>query len=173
MNETYNAWADMKKNERVWYACYGSNLCAERFMRYIERCADRTPPSDSKPVEMPHRMYFAKASAKWDNKAVAFVEPLPAEGTKTLGRAYLITKAQFSDIQLMECGQNKKGWYRHQLKLGVLGKYPIYCFTSPGILAPNTPSEKYLDVIRKGLQETWPALGREAHEAYLANLLHI
>jgi len=172
MNEKFNAWTDMKKNDLVWYACYGSNLCADRFMRYIERCADHTPPRDSKPVIIPHKLYFAKASAKWENKAVAFVEPLPAEGVRTLGRAYLISKEQFADIQLMECGQSKKGWYRHELKLGVIGKYPISCFTSPGILAANNPSEKYLDVIRKGLRETWPELGREAHEKYLADLLN-
>lgn len=25
----------MKDNDKVWYACYGSNLCADRFKYYI------------------------------------------------------------------------------------------------------------------------------------------
>ena len=50
----------MKENDKVWYACYGSNLCAERFMYYIvgghcpfndkdyDGCRDKTMWTESK-----------------------------------------------------------------------------------------------------------------------------
>lgn len=41
-------------------------------------------------------------------------------------------------------------------------------WTSPDILEPNAPSEKYLNVIRTGLMEIWPELGKEGCEEYLS-----
>ena len=35
----------------VWYACYGSNINRERFMRYINWCSDTTPPMEDRPWE--------------------------------------------------------------------------------------------------------------------------
>ena len=158
----------MKKNDLVWYACYGTNLSRERFMRYVGRCADGTAPRESKPYRIPHLMYFAKSSAKWDNQGLAFIDPHEDGTAMTLGRVYLISRAQYEEIRFMEGGKNLNGWYKHEVTLGTLGKYPVYCFTAPGLLAPNPPSEKYLDVLRTGLMETWPELGKEAHEKYLS-----
>lgn len=33
----------------VWYACYGSNISKMRFMDYINRCRDTTPPVEDRP----------------------------------------------------------------------------------------------------------------------------
>ncbi len=171
MNKAIQSWGEMKKNDLVWYACYGTNLVLDRFMRYVKRCADSAAPRERRPLRIPHRLYFAKSSPKWDDKGLAFVNPVEDSEEVTLGRAYLITRAQYEEIRFMECGKNLNGWYKHELPLGTIGKYPVFCFTAPGMLAANPPSEKYLDVLREGLMETWPELGREAHEKYLAGHL--
>ena len=70
----------------VWYASYGSNLLRRRFMTYIQGgtpegaaegqvgCTDPTPPLDDRPVRIPHRLFFAGRSVKWENGGVAFIE---------------------------------------------------------------------------------------------------
>ena len=59
------------KNEYIWYVSYGSNMCFERFSRYIEGgycerngkdyepCSDPTLPTESVAVEILGDMYFA------------------------------------------------------------------------------------------------------------------
>ena len=168
MNKAIEAWGEMKKNDLVWYACYGTNLSRERFMRYVRRCADSTAPRESRPYRILRQLYFAKSSPKWDDKGLAFINPKEDGTAMTLGRVYLISRAQYEEIRFMECGKNLNGWYKHELVLGTLGKYPVCTFTAPGMLAPNPPSEKYLDVLRAGLSEAWPELGKEALEKYLA-----
>src|SRR5665648_187351 len=156
-----------KEPEFVWYACYGSNLSRERFMRYVNDCSDKTEPKESRPFEIHHQLYFAKSSSNWDDQGVAFLNPKVDEQVVTLGRVHLITREQFEEIKFMECGKSKYGWYRHEMDFGNLDSIPVRSFTSPDILEPNAPSEKYLNVIRTGLMETWPELGKEGCEEYL------
>jgi len=59
-------------------------------------------------------------------------------------------------------------WYAcYGSNLGSLDRIPVLSFTSPDILEPNPPSDKYLSVIRRGLMETWPELGKEKCDVYL------
>lgn len=161
-------WGKKKETDFVWYACYGSNLSRERFMRYVNDCTDKTEPKESRQFEIHNQLYFAKSSSNWDDQGVAFLNPKVDEQIVTLGRVHLITREQFEEIKSMECGNSKYGWYRHEMDLGNLEGKPVVSFTSPDVLEPNALSEKYLNVIRIGLMETWPELGKEAHDMYLS-----
>jgi hypothetical protein len=100
----------------VWYACYGSNLLRSRFMTYIQGgtplgaatgqvgCTDPTPPRADRALRIPHRLYFAGKSAKWQNKGVAFVARERDPSAGTAGRAYLISREQFLQVALQENG---------------------------------------------------------------------
>lgn len=158
-------WGKVEDNmdeKYVWYACYGSNLSHARFMEYINSCADTTEPSESRPFQIPHRLYFGNTSCKWDCMAVAFLDPKVNPTEKTYGRLYRISNAQYMQVKRKE-GSN----YTHALNLGELEGMPIVSFTSPVVFEPDTPSKRYLDVIRTGLTEIWPELGTAEHERYL------
>jgi hypothetical protein len=98
----------------IWYASYGSNISAERFMCYIrggkpegatrtyEGCNDKTPPVDQKPINIPHQLYFAKEAKVWNGGGVCFINPERDEQVNTLGNMYLITRAQFLEVVQQE-----------------------------------------------------------------------
>lgn len=72
--------------EMIWYVCYGSNLCLDRFMCYLtgkgnkdlnvkentdRMFFDQSIPKGFKNVEIPYELYFAKESKNWGG-SVAF-----------------------------------------------------------------------------------------------------
>lgn len=154
----------------VWYACYGSNLLKERFMGYISSggmkkekgCTDKTPPIDERQILIPYELYFAKVSQKWNDCGVAFLKINYNRDIKTLGRAYLITEEQFKEVKKQE-----GGWYPHELELGQLDGWPIKTFTCNPETENNSPAPDYLDIIRTGLQETYPTMRAEDIDRYL------
>ena len=81
----------------VWYACYGSNINRERFMRYINNCTDRTEPVEDRPYEFAHPVFFAGASSIWGGKGKVFLDDT-ADG-HAFGRIYKITDEQYSDAK--------------------------------------------------------------------------
>lgn len=103
--------------ERVWYACYGSNLRLARFMCYIRGgrppgsqrdhfgCRDRTPPTASRAFAFPGRLVFAREARSWGGGGVAFVDPHLREAI-VRARLHLVTLAQFVDIALQENDDN-------------------------------------------------------------------
>lgn len=100
----------------VWYAGYGSNLCAARFRCYLaggtppgltvasRGARDATPPRADRPLDIPHRLHFAGHSGSWGG-APAFVDVAPDAGARTFARAYLITWEQFEDVVAQENGR--------------------------------------------------------------------
>lgn len=98
----------------VWYAGYGSNVLADRFLCYIiggrptgsqktyEGCRDKTPPKQQKPTIIKHELYFAKKSKAWENGGVGFVNIEANESSKTFAKMYLITKQQLEDVAKQE-----------------------------------------------------------------------
>jgi hypothetical protein len=100
--------------DKVWYACYGSNMLQERFLYYIiggkhkgakttyEGCNDKTLPVDNEDFYICSELYFAKESNNWDNGGVAFIRTLFEPQASTIGRIYLITKGQLIDIARQE-----------------------------------------------------------------------
>jgi len=103
-----------KLQDKIWYACYGSNLLEERFICYIkggqpkgaqktyEGCRDKTLPADNEDFYICSELYFAKQSSNWDNGGVAFIRTVFEPQASTIGRIYLITKDQLIDIARQE-----------------------------------------------------------------------
>lgn len=159
----------------VWYACYGSNINKERFMKYIngdktrvgihkDGCRDKTPPVEEKPYILEHPIYFANHSGRWDNKGVAFLD-IYKKG-RCYGKMYLITKEQFKEIHQQE-GQGSD-WYNEIVNLGFEDGIPIQTITHTLRYYEDTiPSNAYLDVIKKGIQDTYPSLKEVDIDAYL------
>lgn len=169
----------------VWYASYGSNIHDKRFMCYINGtkapgssvkeigCTDKTPPKESRIVELPYPLYFAKEHSKWGEGGVAFIGHKKTKLEKTVGRMYLITEQQFAEVvsqenksplmdinlqRVMEDGSGEVGggWYGKILHVGEEDGYPIFTFTNPkaiGDTAFNKPSAAYLSTIATGLLE--------------------
>lgn len=95
----------------VWYAAYGSNLSRDRLMYYLAGgqpvgaarsypgARDRSEPRDERTVELPGEVYFAWESSTWGG-GVAFYDAVGSG--PSIGRAYLVTAAQFADIAAQE-----------------------------------------------------------------------
>lgn len=100
--------------DKVWYACYGSNMLEERFLCYIKGgqpkgattnyigCSDKTLPTESEEFYICSELYFAKQSINWDNGGIAFIRTHFEPQASTMARMYLINKGQFVDIARQE-----------------------------------------------------------------------
>lgn len=187
-----------KAKSHIWYASYGSNISTERFMCYIQGgkpegatrtyqgCKDQNPPTDQKPIKIPHELYFAKSAGVWNGGGVCFINPEKNENAKTLGNMYLITHKQFLEVVQQENSTNesikidfekaqkvkslvvkKKSWYGNLLYLGEKDNAPIFTFTNEKFLTNeiNSPNPHYLKTIMKGLIGTYH-LNQEELEAY-------
>lgn len=147
----------------VWYASYGSNILYERFMCYIEGgtfainnrkydgCTDHSKPLDMKTIIIPYQLYFGNKSGSWDDCGVAFLDIKKAG--MTLGRMYLITEQQFNEVHKQE----GKGinWYNEVVTLGEYNGYEIKTFTNSSRRDEKAPSDKYLKVVKMGLEEAY------------------
>lgn len=195
----------MPKSEKVWYACYGSNLLEARFHCYIEGgqpqgatriytgCRDKTLPTESKPIQLDHELYFAKSSKTWNGGGVAFVKPERDVSKTTYGKRYLITRDQFTELVKQEIGFegplqldlekakenggllfDKDAWYGQLLYLGDEAGCPIFSFTNHQTLSDeiNPPDEAYLSTIIKGLKSCY-ALSPEEVQDYFSETLGI
>lgn len=159
----------------VWYACYGSNILKERFMHYIKGgkcrfndayyngCKDKSDPLDERPFTIPHKLYFAMNSRKWENDGVAFLHPEKDDSIMTLGKIYKITCDQFKDIQKQE----GDSWYNKILCLGEVDGIPVKTFTHSCVVDERKPCDKYINVIMLGLKETYPKMPDEEIEQYI------
>lgn len=174
--------------DKIWYVSYGSNILEERFLSYITGshpkflgrpqigALDQTPPKQSRPLKISHRLYFAHHSKTWDNGGVAFIEPEPSTTWVTLARAYLITEEQFRDVFLQENGKDPRNnslklswealeqgsslnvcnnWYGRLLRLNDLNGLKCFTFTSPyPITESEPPSKLYIQVIARGIMQS-------------------
>ncbi|MBQ7882831.1 MAG: gamma-glutamylcyclotransferase [Phascolarctobacterium sp.] len=146
--------------DKIWYACYGSNLSAERFSYYIKGghykgkdytgCKDKALWQDSYWQNISGTMYFAQHSTRWDNSGVAFYTP-NIKG-KTIMRLYKISREQLAEIQ---CQEGKgSSWYNKIHFLGfAYDGYPIYTLTNSETLFENAPCQSYLSLIETALTE--------------------
>ncbi len=146
---------------RIIYASYGSNILKERFMYYIKGgiyrgykykgCQNKKDPISLGYMFIPYKLYFAKASEKWNNGGVAFITPykIDKEELFTLVRLWEIEEDQFNDIW----DQEGKRWYNTKMFLGEENGKKIYTFTGDWEDEINLPSDEYLKVIKKGVRE--------------------
>jgi hypothetical protein len=171
----------------VWYAGYGSNLCAERFRCYLEGgippglkrpsrgARDPGPPRADRPLDLPHRLYFAGYAERWGGSP-CFVDTVATSDHMTHGRAYLITWGQFEDVVAQENGRPTTpiqldgclpengciaglgaGRYQNLLCLGTLDGSPVVTITSARTMKDarlGAPSTSYLKVMIAGLRES-------------------
>jgi gamma-glutamylcyclotransferase (GGCT)/AIG2-like uncharacterized protein YtfP len=157
----------------TWYVGYGSNLCSARFRRYLDGCRDRSEPWRWAPVEVPHRLLFARESPRWGGGGVAFLDPSAEPAARTLGRAWLLSSEQLADVMAQECGlpvgsikvpavgatpvvARPDRWYGCIVPLGRLDGWPMVTLTDAGAarLAPNPPGPAYRAAVAGGLAET-------------------
>ncbi|MBT2700610.1 hypothetical protein J7E79_25055 [Bacillus sp. ISL-40] len=150
-----------EKQQYVWYASYGSNINADRFLCYIKGgqpegsaqieigCKDPSLPVDESTFTIDLPLYFAKEAARWESQGVAFIGLNQDKGNHTYSKKYLITGEQFLDvvkqennglnfeIDLHEVKQkgskvfHRHSWYGNILYLGDENGFPIYTFTAP------------------------------------------
>lgn len=145
----------------IWYAAYGSNMNYSRFMKYISRCTDKTEPGKTKAVFLPHNIYFAYKSSRWNHKGVAFLDDT-CKG-QSFGRMYLITNEQFAEIQKME-----GHIYRKRVLLGKEEGTPVYTFTAPSKRTDiESPDPAYTETILQGLREAYPEVSELVLTVYL------
>lgn len=152
--------------EYIWYACYGSNINKERFMKYINNCSDKTPPVEDRPFMFNHSIYFAKSSGQWDNGGVAFLDDSCVG--EAYGRIYKITRAQYEEVKSQE-GPS----YTKKIYLGEIDGTPVYSFTDTQINEPvRMPSHKYFTTILDGLKECYNGLySYESMVSYLVDAI--
>jgi hypothetical protein len=109
-----------------------------------------------------------------ETREVAFLKLEKVEEFKLLGRAYLITSEQFEVIQ------NRKAHLTtgngHVLELGEMGGITVKSLTRiPGNgrqYTTNAPSLEYIDMLRRGLCETYPSMTVEEVSRYLNDILY-
>ncbi len=151
-------------SEYVWYACYGSNINKERFMRYINNCSETMPPVEDRLFEFPHNVYFADESRIWENKAVAFLDD--TRNGHALGRIYKITRAQYDEVKQQE---GRK--YTKFVDMGVIDGLPVYTFTCPKQYEEHAePSEAYVGTILAGLEEVYPDKSKAELKEYMMRM---
>lgn len=176
-----------QKQDYIWYASYGSNILEERFLCYIKGgqplgttktylgCTDKSLPIYKEEIYINSELYFAKQSKTWGKGGVCFIKTNFDPHVQTLGRMYLITKQQFTDVVKQETTNennltinfenaiskgslifNEGSWYGNLIYLGTQNDFPIFTFTNQeNIGETNKPSENYLRTITKGIQETY------------------
>ena len=159
-----------------------------------EGCADTSPPVDDVPMTLANSLYFAGWSDRvWGGTSAGFIT-LGAHVPPALARAYLITRGQFLDVVRQEnAGRSSAGpgdldravaqaRERGHARLQPTGPYRelVYCGERDGrpLLSFTTsvdrtdvgpPSEAYLRVIGRGLQECH-GLDRAQVAAYLGEV---
>ncbi len=163
-------------SDRVWYACYGSNLSSKRFGYYIyggyfeaqdrpyKGCTDTTPWSASEIKTFKGRIYFGNRSQRWHDGGVAFFKP-DGDG-QVLMRLYQITWGQLQDVQIQEGIGD--GWYDDCHRLGEHQGLPVYTLTAKRLPFSNPPCDDYLDLIARALHEEC-GMTEEGAKRYLEN----
>jgi hypothetical protein len=177
----------------VWYLAYGSNLDPRRFGCYLAGgraeggrraypgARDSTAPQDTAAVTAPGSLVFAGTSRQWGG-GIAFLRP--DEGSRVMGRAYLVEAAQLGDVVAQEVRREPgsevatrveaavttmdegervhvaEGQYDAVVRLGSRGDVPLVAITRARTadLPLRRPAPAYLWWIASGLRTTfdWP-----------------
>ncbi len=138
------------------------------------------PALDERPVVLPGRLVLALDAPQWGGGGVAFWDPC-GDGPGVLARAWRVTLRQYLEVVHLENGGTHRqaarwpaqvlrdgtallddGWYGRLVLAGRIAGEPVLTFTHPrpGGLTHRAPSDRYADVVTRGLLETF---GRPAH----------
>ena len=152
-----------------------------------------SPASADRPVVLPGGLRFALDAPQWGGGGVAFWDP-GGEGPGVLARAWRVTLQQYLQVVHLENGGRHRAaapwpgdvlargsavtadrWYGRLELVGHLDGEPALTFThpSPGAVAVRAPSDRYADVVARGLVQTFGQAGRggllrSEADAYLA-----
>ncbi|MGH1488188.1 MAG: hypothetical protein ACRBK7_02140 [Acidimicrobiales bacterium] len=147
---------------------------------------DSSDPVDDRPYRLDRALGFGLESRGWEGKGVCFVDPHEVLPGDTLGRAWLITGEQLADVWAQENGESVgpeldvtalasagsldfgRGWYRRMEYLGELDGHPVATVTCETMPPLNASGLAYLDVVGRGIMETWGLSAAEVAE-YLAS----
>ncbi len=154
----------------VWYAAYGSNLCRERFLCYIQGgtppgskknyvgCDDKSSPRDVRSTQIPHRLFFAGTASGWSNKAMAFIRSI--RDGQSYGRMFLITFPQFDQLIQQEQGMQQPSATPICPPLSYIAAND-FCFTNPtNPTVPLDPTKRlrYGRILNLGTEGGYPVL---------------
>ena len=185
--EFYVTRKDGKRWHRsfVWYVCYGSNMCKERFMCYItgkgndkyniipgDKCKDQSPIVAVKHIRIPYEMYFGNSSSTWDNGGVSFIKKTNNYKKYSFATAYLITEEQYQHVWNRESPTKSPNWYGNEIDdLEMIDGIPAKTFTSKEERPYNKPCQRYINVIRDGLIE-WGLTYKKATQYLFCKIKH-
>lgn len=163
-------------NQYVWYACYGSNINYDRFIYYINGdvnekystsngCSDKSLPLEERQYIFEHPIYFAGISKRWGG-GMAFLD-YEHDG-KSYGKIYKLKMSQFKGV--LEQEQNCK-LYDAILLVDYVDNLPVFTFTAQHKLCDllNEPSDKYVEIISKGILNLYDNLSIDEIKEYLKN----
>ncbi len=156
--------------------------------RHQHGARDGSDPVDDQPYRFDRPLGFGRESRGWGGRGVCFVDPDRTVPGDTLGRAWLITDEQLADVWAQENGTVDgpaidvealvtggsldldlgRGWYRRLECLGSLDGHPVATITCDSMPEPNAAGMAYLEVVGRGLIETWGMPAGEAAD-YLAS----
>lgn len=157
----------------VWYACYGSNINVERLMIYIygdcnevyasqSGCSNKEEPLAYNPYVFDCPIYFAGESKIWTG-GMAFLD-YTSKGI-AYGKIYKIQMNQFKQIFEQE---KRTLLYDTIIYIEQVEGLPVLTFSAHKKLeCLNKPSDKYLEVIKQGLMNTFEQLTNEEIDEYL------
>lgn len=148
---------------------------------------DPSDPVDDRAYKLSLPLIFGASSSGWGGGGVCFAGPHHDPDDGALGRAWLITVEQLADVWRQENDARAtdgpeidlaslvdgeepdfgRGWYRRLVHLGQLDEHPVVTFTCAEPPPPNPAHSSYLEVVGRGLIESW-GLAPEAAAAYLA-----
>lgn len=150
---------------------------------------DQTLPKQKRALRLPGKVFMSGESSRWGAGGCAFFDPNQTDAYSLMA-GYLITEEQFLDVtaqenclpvgslsvdlsQVVDNGEMRLpvgSAYSRILYLGTFDSYPAFTFTSPMGVSEHTlnpASVKYMNVIKRGLKETFSELSDENIESYL------
>jgi len=167
---------------KIWYVAFGSNTVPAMLGRYVP-----VEDIEHRAVTIPHELYFAGSA--W-GASPAFVEHVSDEDVETPARAYLLDADHLPDLLGGENGEHLKDWecdvwsmtpgevmeypvplddeevigkYNALLRLDDIDDIPAVTVTTTHLLTRDSPSDRYLTVIREGLSADHGAALLELH----------
>lgn len=152
--------------DMLWYAVYGAKVNKDHFLELIRGgkssfnghtyvgCRNKQDPIRDYAIGINHELYFARNSDIWGG---AMAHVLPQESrTKTLGRAYLITAEQFTDIACQQNGR-KPGDPEFMLDYTYSeGAKESYFNRKDPTRPVGQGKQSYGRILKIGTRESWP-----------------
>jgi hypothetical protein len=182
----YAAYGSNLLTERFLTYLRGGPVPGSGTGRVQQGARNPAAPRDDRPLRIDRVMLFGQESRTWGGGGVCFVDPSNVIAGDTLGRGWLVTAEQLADVWAQENGatagpeidvrrlradghlRSGQRWYPRLEYLGELDGAPVATITCEHTPSPNAGGEQYLQVVGRGLMETW-ALDSAAAAQYLAS----